>query len=1559
MQHLELNVPKPAPPASRKASAKAVRARASTPKSTEGSPPVTASPKRTGSALHRFLAAQGAEQIRSSLDGLHRRMKEQESKVQAVIAQRVDSDSNPGTDSPGTHRSVSERTTSALVEGSPSPPPLPSPVAESPGSPRKQLDRAMAEGITAPTLPETTMDGLDDARLAPSPPVPILQGDNFLNDLSPPRSIEDDDKGASHSTSTVLAQSPHESPEREATSRSPSPPASNSCSSPSAHLHDDGDDGSASESCFLAAVIEKVAGALPDPEVLAVPCSDTNVSQPTDCDSLSDPEHPVGTSLSHDLDDVVVASAPIQVEPATGAMEGDTSPAMLPPDPSPLPVDVNDMEDGTAPGDVENYTAGEGGAFDTNDGILNRIRAEIGDAVDRQDDATPADLSTTHHSLSARIQADPGGHHLSTSSPAGHDDERVEPAATTLLEAVQGEAQRPASPSAIFSSVLKRFEEFVERRASPTDIVTNVERGPTAWSTLSRPPSAAISEHSLTDDDTFMTAEQGPLEDQCDVEGASNHSDDDPCLSSPGEFAQDDTSSSASDTWNAPHGEPEFGQSLSDGEDEDGVTSAAISVADERDAMPGLNQDRPAEQATFASDPPDDSADEDVEGDVAPADKRGSAGGCSPAVSHSTIERRSRSPPNDSAPSSPHTPHCSPAAWPDLPEPTPDVCVLPDSDPGFERSSDADVVPTVVETPSAAPCAPPPHCEPSSPGCASNTGAVSHERLPDLPEPTPGVCVLPDSGTGFEHSSNAVVVPAAVETPSAAPCTPPLHCEPSPPGCASNTGAVSDDRCSPGVPPVAVSSTGASSAVSVIGAEFPETLDPPTGRGDGAPRPDAACSPENIRRGDEAFGPADSGAGNSHRASAIAADFTMDGGGRLGDRPALVDASIDRAQSVDRLDEEPPLDGPCDAVELGMSPSSTQVAPSRSGTWNDPSVSPTRIAALEQYRVDRRRRLRLEPASGALSDDSLTDPSPSVAPSPSAPATSIGPERPLPATTPHRAPRRRVVLIRKRAPAPACRETQGPSDRDQLGTGPAPSRLDRGEPRDERRQSDVEGEPVEPDGREHPVVDKRDAETDAAPITCCYAARCPACPAPIVTENSSVQAVPTVSDASADPVPGPAAYSIELQTDPPPVRIDSNTQVEARVTAHKSVQTDSSGGELTKPAVVTTRIKPCSTTTSTSMDFADLDLTVDTFMQSLSRTRNRPAPSVIVNDDALRDDVSRSVFALDGSGVPNQRMGPRSLIPLNIGGQRFEVLRSTLMRYPDSLLAKIGRSASPLYIDRSPTYFPLIVDLFRTGKPIGLPASAAVDLEALRQEARFYNVEQQMFPNGIPSVKPAANEKTHTDNAPDPAAGSPAQFELHERCLLTPGMSVTFSTRSNEVLVLDTIAGKGRLLFDSEMSARPESNVTGAVVFDSDAHISTGPGDTIPIGNVYPASGKYTFHMSQPRQLEGCPGDMDVVCVFCGHSQRRQQDPGRLSLCATCHARLPDPQQPLAQPQHGGQSEQLTVCIRIICTCNNHNQSRHRDRRTGHPSYRLEEKQFQCRGHHRRPRNVLMHTDRR
>jgi hypothetical protein len=151
--------------------------------------------------------------------------------------------------------------------------------------------------------------------------------------------------------------------------------------------------------------------------------------------------------------------------------------------------------------------------------------------------------------------------------------------------------------------------------------------------------------------------------------------------------------------------------------------------------------------------------------------------------------------------------------------------------------------------------------------------------------------------------------------------------------------------------------------------------------------------------------------------------------------------------------------------------------------------------------------------------------------------------------------------------------------------------------------------------------------------------------------------------------------------------------------------------------------------------------------------------------------------------------GPRSLIPLNIGGQRFDVLRSTLLRWPDTLLGRIAKSASPVYIDRSPLLFVHIVNAFRTGKPFN---ASHPDIHALYDEALFYQIERFMFPNGIESTTAGFGMK-EGEFGEDKFEGQCSQFELHERCVLVPGMSATFSPRSNETLILDTIAGKGIL----------------------------------------------------------------------------------------------------------------------------------------------------------------------
>ena len=58
---------------------------------------------------------------------------------------------------------------------------------------------------------------------------------------------------------------------------------------------------------------------------------------------------------------------------------------------------------------------------------------------------------------------------------------------------------------------------------------------------------------------------------------------------------------------------------------------------------------------------------------------------------------------------------------------------------------------------------------------------------------------------------------------------------------------------------------------------------------------------------------------------------------------------------------------------------------------------------------------------------------------------------------------------------------------------------------------------------------------------------------------------------------------------------------------------------------------------------------------------------------------------------------------LNVGGQSFKLLSSTVQRYPESLLAKMVaefpdmvEKEEEIYIDRSPKYFEWILEVYRS-----------------------------------------------------------------------------------------------------------------------------------------------------------------------------------------------------------------------------------------------------------------------
>lgn len=96
------------------------------------------------------------------------------------------------------------------------------------------------------------------------------------------------------------------------------------------------------------------------------------------------------------------------------------------------------------------------------------------------------------------------------------------------------------------------------------------------------------------------------------------------------------------------------------------------------------------------------------------------------------------------------------------------------------------------------------------------------------------------------------------------------------------------------------------------------------------------------------------------------------------------------------------------------------------------------------------------------------------------------------------------------------------------------------------------------------------------------------------------------------------------------------------------------------------------------------------------------------------------VLVIDDGPVPKcnpatsrKCAGPSSnrqeLVLLNVGGQSFKMAKSTLARYPESVLYKmveecpeVVEKGEELFIDRNPKAFPLIQEIYRSNTSQGL-----------------------------------------------------------------------------------------------------------------------------------------------------------------------------------------------------------------------------------------------------------------
>lgn len=90
-----------------------------------------------------------------------------------------------------------------------------------------------------------------------------------------------------------------------------------------------------------------------------------------------------------------------------------------------------------------------------------------------------------------------------------------------------------------------------------------------------------------------------------------------------------------------------------------------------------------------------------------------------------------------------------------------------------------------------------------------------------------------------------------------------------------------------------------------------------------------------------------------------------------------------------------------------------------------------------------------------------------------------------------------------------------------------------------------------------------------------------------------------------------------------------------------------------------------------------------------------------------------------------------SIIQFNVGGKRYDVAENTLMKFEDTMLAKMvstnwnkGSNQEPLFIDRNGERFQYILDWYRDGK-ITVPMTVATD--SVKSDASFFGLPENVI----------------------------------------------------------------------------------------------------------------------------------------------------------------------------------------------------------------------------------------
>ncbi|XP_067931932.1 BTB/POZ domain-containing protein KCTD7-like [Watersipora subatra] len=172
------------------------------------------------------------------------------------------------------------------------------------------------------------------------------------------------------------------------------------------------------------------------------------------------------------------------------------------------------------------------------------------------------------------------------------------------------------------------------------------------------------------------------------------------------------------------------------------------------------------------------------------------------------------------------------------------------------------------------------------------------------------------------------------------------------------------------------------------------------------------------------------------------------------------------------------------------------------------------------------------------------------------------------------------------------------------------------------------------------------------------------------------------------------------------------------------------------------------------------------------------------------------------------------IVTLNVGGVYYTTLRTTLLRYPDSMLAAMfsGRHKPQLdnrgahVIDRNGRYFGYILEFLRSGT---LPSSDVAS--GVLSEARYYALDElEEAMHILPSISAQIVKENHRAQFPD--------YEENKRRILQIAMENATVTKSGDVIIY---------AFRTEFVPKASNFNMNHHCSADQAHISIGPWESI------------------------------------------------------------------------------------------------------------------------------------